>query len=161
MDMTGPNNSLEDTLREIDRTINKTPEAASERLEALAREHPSHPGVLTLFSHAKALEGEYAAAASSASRAVELDGENVKARYILGYCHQRLGEHLHAARVYRGIIAKTPESAVAHLCLGDSLTGSGDTEGAIKAFRTAVALDTDGDVGRLAEEEVLRLKGAC
>jgi len=151
--------SLEETLKEIEETMNEAPERAYERLVPLLREYPSHSGVLTLFAHANILTDNYEAARGAAEKAVMLDASNIKARHILGFCHQRLGEFPDAVRVYTRIVEAVPTSAVAHLFLGDSLSNCGDKDGAIEALRKAAVLDEGGEVASLAEEAVLRLKG--
>lgn len=147
-------------LREIEEVINEAPSKAYERLSPLFREYPSHPRVLTLFSHANVLMENYEAAKSCAAKAVKLNSSDIKARYIMGFCHQRLREFPDAARVYTQITKATPTSAVAFLFLGESLSNCGDRDNAIEAYRKAAALDEDGDVEKLAEEAVLKLKGA-
>jgi tetratricopeptide (TPR) repeat protein len=155
-----PKISLDDTLKEIEGTITEAPAKAYKRLSPLLREYPSHSRVLTLFAHANVLMDNYEAAKSYAAKAVMLDGSNVRARHILGFCHQRLSEFPDAVRVYTQIIKAAPTSATAHLFLGDSLSKCGYRDEAIEAYRKAAALDEGGDVGRLAEEAVLKLKGA-
>lgn len=152
--------SIEDTLNEIEKTLNEAPARAYERLALLVREHPSHPRALTLLSQVNVLMDNYEAAKSCAAKAVMLDGSNIKARHILGFCHQRLGEFSDAVSVYTLMVQVVPKSAVAHLFLGKSLSRCDDTHKAIEAYRMAAELDAGGDVGRLAEEAILKLKGA-
>lgn len=151
---------LTTVLKEIEEPLDKSPLNAYKRLIPLFREYPSNIKVLTLLSHVNVLLENYKSGKFYAEKVVMLDSTNIKARYIIGFCHLSLKEFRDAVKVYTRIIEAEPASAVAHLFLGIALTTCSDKDKTIEAYCKAAALDKAGDVSPLAEEAVLKLKGA-
>jgi CubicO group peptidase (beta-lactamase class C family) len=50
--------------------------------------------------------------------------------------------------VLRGVVADAPDSAAAHLALGEALESAGDLAAAIESYRRAATLDRDGEEAR-------------
>ncbi len=111
------------------------------------------------MSHANVLMEDYGTAKAYAKRAVLMEPSNITAKYIMGICHQRLGEFQDAVRVYTQIAEATPTSPVAFLFLGESLLNCDDEENAEEAYRKAAELDKGGDVEELAKEALWKLWG--
>src|SRR5579862_344942 len=67
---------------------------------------------------------------------------NAADRYIAaGQRAEELGEFAKAAELYRKAVASAPAYVAAHLNLGIGLEASGDEEGAIEAYETALGID--------------------
>lgn len=153
------NPSLGEALEKIE-LMAKTgdPSEASRHLEPLVKRHPSDPRVLTLAAHVNVLSGDLTTAREFAEKASSTDSSDVKAKFILGFCLQNTDSYTQAVEVYTEITRSVPESAVAHLFLAESLVKAGRAEEAIDAFIKARDLDRDGEVGKIAEEQVFRIK---
>ncbi|MDT8317909.1 MAG: tetratricopeptide repeat protein [bacterium] len=153
-------------MKQLDRDINhledliqkKDLSKANRLADSLLEVDTYDVRVLNLSARVKLLLGELKEAKWLAEMACVKDNCIIEAQYMLGFCHQRLGEFREAADAYFDIIKKAPSSAFAHFKLGESLNMSGKKEESIRAYRRAVELDRDGDIAALAEAEVLRLK---
>lgn len=101
---------------------------------------------------------DYRKAIRFADKACILDENNMEARYVKGFCHRNLGEFTKAVDIYRQIINKYPDSAVAHLYLADCLRSGGCREDAIQYYLESIKLDEEGDVRELAQEAIVTIK---
>lgn len=150
---------LDKSLDELEGIISKGDlSKAHELLIPLLKEYPSDTRVVTLSAHVTALMGNLEVAKTLAIKASMLNEFNIKARYVLGFCHQSLKEFMEAAEVYRQILEKIPTSAVAHFFLAESLRKASKIKDALPAYQKAAVLDDAGDVKSMAEEKIAELK---
>jgi Flp pilus assembly protein TadD len=150
---------LDRNLKDLEHAINKGRiSQAHARLVSLLKKHPFDSRVLTLSAQVYALRGSYQVAKSIATKASIVNRSNNKARHVLGFCLQRLGNYGEAADIYRQIIQRVPTSAVAYFFLGESLRMAGETDDAYSAYQEAAILDKEGDLKRLAEKKIIELK---
>ncbi len=96
---------------------------------------------LTDVASAAARDGNYAAASSDWSKAVELDPSDGKARYHLAYALDKQGQLDQAILQYRKAVELDPNNAAAWAALATALTRTGDTQGSIAAAKQALALN--------------------
>lgn len=159
--MSNCNKDLDKSLKKTERIISKgdLPQALK-HLTSLYKESPADSRVLALLAHVYALLGNLQSAKTLATKASILNRSNIKAQYILGFCHQNLKEYIEAANVYKQIAEEVPASEVAQLFLAESLKKAGKIKDALLAYQKAAVLDEEGDIKRLAEEKIAELKEA-
>jgi tetratricopeptide (TPR) repeat protein len=87
--------------------------------------------------------GDYAEAARSYERALELDPAFVEARVYLGDCRYQTGDHAGALVEYRRAVEMDPDFAPAWNFMGDALAALGRTAEAVEAYRKALELNPD------------------
>ncbi len=151
--------SLESNIKKIDNCLERRDLFGANRLaDQLLEDHVSDVRILNLAARVKMLSDRMKEAKRLAEKACIKHNCNIEAQYILGFCHQRLGEHKEAAEAYLNIIKKAPSSAFAHFKLGESLNMNGRREESLRAYQRAAELDDDGDIAALAEGEIFRLK---
>lgn len=114
---------------------------------------------LTLMAEVKVIEGDYDRAGALARKAIDNNSLNIVARYVLACSLRKKRKLLEAADIYKQIINWKPDDPVAHLYLADALSDAGQNEEALSAYLRAARLDKQGDVGKLARESILRLRG--
>jgi tetratricopeptide (TPR) repeat protein len=90
--------------------------------------------------------GESAAATTALRTAVELTGDQsleLQARFLLGELYLETQAHAEAAEQFTRILELAPQSADAHVFLGDAYLGSGDPVAARAEWRRARNIDVN------------------
>ena len=87
------------------------------------------------------LLGDYDRSAEYLGKALALDAENLEARYYLGRVYSTQNRFREAAREFRAVLARDPRHAKAQNNLGQALEGQNEIDGAIAAYRRAIALE--------------------
>jgi protein O-GlcNAc transferase len=82
-----------------------------------------------------------AAAAASYRRVLEIDPSDASAHHNLALVLLKQGQHAEALTHCRRAMTAASPSRSTYLCLGDILRAEGDMEGALDAYRQALALD--------------------
>ncbi len=94
-----------------------------------------------LAATSRALRGEYRKALPLALEATRLDPRDFWAWLTLGFCHEKLEQHIEAAAAYGTSIALRPDSAIAWFNRGIIQKQKGDYEQACRDLDRASALD--------------------
>lgn len=150
--------SYKKEIQELEGLITKRdPERANRLANHLMKGHSSDTRVLNLTARARLLSDNVEEAKKIAEIACQYS-RDPNARYILGFCHHKLGEFEKAAETYRSITQIEPRNAFAHFQLAESLKRSGKPGESLQAYRKAADLDSEGDIRPIAEAEILRLK---
>ena len=94
--------------------------------------------------HGRGLPETLSSAEALARRAVALDGADAEAHSWLGHALRRRGDYEGGRAEAEGALAISPNLAVAHLVLGQTLVFSGRPEEGVAALRTCFRLDPRG-----------------
>jgi tetratricopeptide (TPR) repeat protein len=107
-----------------------------------------------------AAEGNYAAAIGRFEESIKLDPDLVDASYNLAIAYQRLAYHKKAASILRDLVSVAPGNVAYRYALGASLLGTGDLEGAERAFIAALAAEPSDRKSLFSLAVVLEKRGA-
>jgi len=122
------------------RAIN-IPEFANIPVDGIAKMDAPATDFYKVFDGAGELarKGDYAAALIEWRKAVELDPEDGKTRYHLGFALDKLNQYDEAMAQYRKAVELDPENAAAWSSLAFGLTRAGKLEDGIEAYRKSLA----------------------
>jgi len=98
--------------------------------------------------------GRYQRARAAYERALEINPEDVLACCHLGYNYYTLGDADRAMELYQRALEIDPNSAQAHYNLGLAFANAKIFEEALVEWRKVIEVDPDGDLGRIAAENV-------
>lgn len=115
--------------------------AAIQTLDPLVKDQPNDQrlAILTGMSHYGL--SEYAAASPYLKRAADHDPQNLTLLLTLAHSCLFSSQYTCVQDTYHRIIALNPESAEAHILMGEALDEMKDPVGAIREFRDAAAVD--------------------
>jgi len=151
--------SLNKEIRHLEELIQKKDIFKARRLaDHLKKRFPGEKCLILPVARIHLMSGKVAEAMHLAQTASMKLNFNIEALSLLGYCHQRLGEHSKAAETYEQIIAKAPKSTFAYFQLGETLKECGKHDEAIDAYNKSADLDKDGDIRMMAEEKIIQIK---
>jgi superkiller protein 3 len=91
-------------------------------------------------------------------KAIEVNPNDVLAYCHLGYLEQSFGDYGAAMENYRRALAIDPNSVQAHYNLGLAFADSKVFKEALVEWEKVVALDPDGELGKMAAENVRLLR---
>jgi tetratricopeptide (TPR) repeat protein len=139
---------------------------AEENLQKAISLKPAEPNYHYDFGYVLYQQKKYEQAVVPLKRAVELDGENVMARYLLGkayvICHDALripDFSPLALEQFMIIAAKNPRFPTAHLHMGMIYANAGDQDKALKEFATELELFPRSVQARIEMGEILVKRG--
>ncbi|MBF0340064.1 MAG: tetratricopeptide repeat protein [Magnetococcales bacterium] len=116
---------------------------AMERLLALKRDHPVHPGIWHLLGLVRQEMGDLRGAVEGMSQAATIAPDNAVFQLDLGILLKKKGARFPAMERLREALRLDPESAAAHFHLADLWMDQGEIEAAIGALTRAVAIQPD------------------
>ena len=112
--------------------------AARRFARALARA-PNYLAAPHGLAYSQFSENMLADALTSVDRMLQLDPANIPARLLKAAIHANAGDHDLAALLYQGMLGERPGHVPTLLGLGHNLRTVGEIEGAVAAYREAVA----------------------
>lgn len=115
--------------------------AAIEELEPLLKAQPDDQQLAILMGMAHYGLGQFAAASPLLMRATDRDPQNLTLLLTLAHSCLLSSQYPCVVDTYHRIIALNSESAEADMLVGEALDEMKDTEGAIREFRAAVAVN--------------------
>ncbi len=98
------------------------------------------------------------AARDAYNRAIELNPEDVLAYCHLGFSYQSAGENEKAMEYYQKALSIDPNSAQAHYNLGLAFAEARIFKEALVEWNKVIELDPDGQLGKIAAENVELIK---
>jgi len=102
--------------------------------------------------------GKRADARGALRKAIEVNPNDVLAYCHLGHLEQSFGDYGEAMTNYRRALAIDPNSAQAHYNLGLAFADTKVFKEALVEWEKVVALDPDGELGKMAAENVRLLR---
>jgi len=115
--------------------------ATIQTLDPLLKEQPNDQRLTILIGMSHYGLGEFAAASPYLKRAADQDPQNLTLLLTLAHGCLFSGQYPCVQDAYHRIIALNPESAEAHVLMGEALDEMKDSVGAIREFRDAAAAD--------------------
>ena len=103
-------------------------------------------------------KGDHNNARQAYQRALELNPKDVLAYCHLGFSYQNRGDLAKAIKYYDKALAIDPNSAQAHYNLGLAFATAKIFNEALVEWNKVIELDKDGDLGRVASENVELIK---
>jgi len=133
---------------------------AQKAFERALHWQPDTPDVHYGLAQALIASNDLEAAAARLARCLELDAGHGPARFRLGQIHLKKGRVDEARRAFELAARAVPHWADVQRALGEACEKVGDLTGAEKAYRDALALNTNFTDARLALAGVLARRGA-
>ena len=110
-------------------------------LAPILEEHPDDLSLLQRVGVLSAQLGDFAKGFHCLERALEVSPGDSQTITMLGWAHRRAGDNDAARKHFEDMIARHPQSPVAHVNFGDFLLGEGDNSGARASYESALAID--------------------
>ncbi len=110
-------------------------------LEGSVARNPRNKTALGLLGNAYLQKRDYAHAESALKRVLQLDPEDISAKYNLGLTYAATERFEEARQIFSDLVQKDPQDDDAWMLLGAALDGLGREGEAIQALQKAVALN--------------------
>ncbi len=99
--------------------------------------------------------GDLSAARAEIEKHLEINPEDVRARYLLALTHVREGQLDEAIAIYREILEITPSDFEAYFQIGNIQRSRSDLEGAAESFDQSLRLNSDFTAAKVALAETV------
>jgi len=129
-----------------------------ELINVFQKKYPLDSRFLSLTVQLKILQANIREAKAYAEKAIQIDKDSTVPKFLMAFCLQCEGNHSGAINLYKKIIKSEPCDAIVHLFMAESLSTRGRFNDAIAAYQEAMRVDQDGDLGKIAEESIVKLK---
>ncbi len=120
-----------------------SPESALDAVDRLLDAYPDDNEILLLAASVWSTTGRLEQAVELADRVLVRDARSWKAHYVRGLSLANAGRFEEARSALLQSRSVNPASALTHTALGDVVLQLGDIDTAVKAFKTALALEPD------------------